>query len=357
MSSAIMKFRTLFAGRSIMTKAQPLAFILVLLALAGVVSAQSLDIPSERWGISFGNSKNFSGLRFNFRDGGVEHIRGVNVTLWQPRDKMNDEAVVEGLSLGLIPGAGTLRGIQIGLLGVAGTKEIRGLSFGLLGAGSGGSIKGITIGGLGLGAGEDLVGINIGGLGAGAGGNVTGINIGGLGIGSGGNLTGITIGGLGAGASDNVKGINIGGLGIGAGEDMIGLNVGGLGVGAGGKLVGLNIAGIGAGAGDSLSGLTFAGVGAGSTNVRGLVVAGVAAGGQHIRGVLLAGAFTALGKDGDLRGIAAAPVNWHKGSTTGLSIGIVNYAWTLKGLQLGLVNIVRDNPPGLRVLPIFNAGF
>ena len=36
-------------------------------------------------------------------------------------------------------------------------------------------------------------------------------------------------------------------------------------------------------------------------------------------------------------------------------IGIVNYTHTLRGVQLGLVNIVRDN--GLaRVLPLFNVG-
>ena len=38
--------------------------------------------------------------------------------------------------------------------------------------------------------------------------------------------------------------------------------------------------------------------------------------------------------------------------------GIVNYAWTIdKGIQLGVVNIVRDNPKGLRVLPVFNTKF
>ena len=53
-------------------------------AAAGSVSAQSLDIPSKKWGLSFGNSKEFTGLRFNFRDHGVVRITGVNVTLWTP---------------------------------------------------------------------------------------------------------------------------------------------------------------------------------------------------------------------------------------------------------------------------------
>ncbi len=34
--------------------------------------------------------------------------------------------------------------------------------------------------------------------------------------------------------------------------------------------------------------------------------------------------------------------------------GVVNYAWTIDGLQLGLINIVRDNPAPFRVLPIIN---
>ncbi len=38
-----------------------------------------------------------------------------------------------------------------------------------------------------------------------------------------------------------------------------------------------------------------------------------------------------------------------------MSLGIVNYAWKLeRGLQVGLVNIIRDNPKGLKVLPVFD---
>ena len=54
-------------------------------ASTGVLIAQSLDFPSKSWGISFGNSKTFTGLRFNFRDSRVEKITGVNSTrLGQP---------------------------------------------------------------------------------------------------------------------------------------------------------------------------------------------------------------------------------------------------------------------------------
>jgi hypothetical protein len=298
----------------------------LILALAApcVILGQSLDIPSKKWGLSFGNSREFSGLRFNFRDGGVRRVTGINITLWQPR-KDNQEAVIEGLSLGLIPGGAHLRGIQFGLLGVAAEK----------------SGSGINLGGLGLGAGEDLRGINFGGIGAGAGGSMTGLNIGGIGIGAGHSVTGITIGGLGAGAGDNMTGINIAGLGLGAGE----------------RLSGINLSGLAAGAGERMAGLTVCGLAAGAKEINGLTLGGLAVGGEILKGVHLAGGMVHVVKDGRLIGFAGSPFNYIRGSQTGLSIGIVNYAFRVKGIQLGLINIVRDNPRYLKVLPVFNTSF
>ena len=298
--------------------------LILALAVPCVILGQSLDIPSKKWGLSFGNSQEFSGLRFNFRDGGVRRVTGVNITLWQPR-KDNQEAVIEGISLGLIPGGAHLRGIQFGLLGVAAEK----------------SGSGINLGGLGLGAGEDLRGINLGGLGAGAGGSMTGINIGGIGIGAGHNVTGITIGGLGAGAGDNMTGINIAGLGLGAGE----------------RLSGINLSGLAAGAGERMAGLTVCGLAAGAKEIIGLTLGGLAVGGEILKGVHLAGGMVHVVKDGRLIGFAGSPFNYIRGSQTGLSIGIVNYAFRVKGIQLGLINIVRDNPRYLKVLPVFNTSF
>ena len=103
-----------------MTFMKTLTFLLALGSAA--VQAQSLDFPSKCWGLSIGNSKEFTGLRFNFRDSQVKSIDGVNITLWQPR-KDNEEAVITGLSFGTIPGGGRLRGVQIGLLGIAGARR------------------------------------------------------------------------------------------------------------------------------------------------------------------------------------------------------------------------------------------
>jgi len=275
----------------------------------GELLSQSLDIPSKKWGISFGNSKKFTGLRFNFRDSQVCRITGINITLWYPKKDDNNEAIVEGLSLGSIPMGGYLRGVQIGLLGISAAKSSTGISIGVLGVGSG----------------EDMTGVNNGGLGAGAGQDMKGLNIGGLGVGAGRDLIGI----------------NIGGLGAGAGRDMTGLNLGLFGVGAGHRMVGINIGGLGAGA----------------PNVYGLNIGGLGVGGETLKGVHLALGMVHVPNDGQMIGFAASAFNYIKGTQTGLAIGLVNYAYRLKGVQIGLVNIVRDNPKYRKVLPLINANF
>jgi hypothetical protein len=55
-------------------------------------------------------------------------------------------------------------------------------------------------------------------------------------------------------------------------------------------------------------------------------------------------------------GVGASAFNQVLGHQKGLTIGLVNYAWSLSGVQIGLLNIVRDNPPGRRVLPVVNWG-
>jgi len=39
---------------------------------------------------------------------------------------------------------------------------------------------------------------------------------------------------------------------------------------------------------------------------------------------------------------------------TGISIGLVNYARELHGVQVGLLNIARNNASPFRVLPLLN---
>ena len=71
---------------------------------------------------------------------------------------------------------------------------------------------------------------------------------------------------------------------------------------------------------------------------------------------MLAGATVRIVEDGTLRGVAISPVNYIQGTTHGLTIGIVNYTRQLQGVQLGLLNIARENPTGRRILPFVNWG-
>ena len=338
------------------TKFLRLLIGLSFMMIAAGAQAQGFGIPSKRWGIGFGNSRRFTGIRFNFRDSRVERVTGINVTIWQPHED-DERSRVYGISTGIIAGGGYLRGIQIAALGVVGFQDVKGVSFGVLGLGSGGDLWGINIGGLGAGAGGDVFGLNIGGLGIGAGGSLSGINLGGLGVGAGADVIGFNFGLGGVGAGRDLQGINIGGLGAGAGRDVVGFNVAVLGIGAGERLAGLTIVGLGVGAGESLKGITLAGLGAGAPEVAGFTFAGGAVGGEDIRGITLALGTIRVLNGGEIRGFGASAVNYIQGKQNGLFIGIVNFARRLKGVQLGVVNIALNNRKGLRVLPVMNMHF
>jgi hypothetical protein len=55
-------------------------------------------------------------------------------------------------------------------------------------------------------------------------------------------------------------------------------------------------------------------------------------------------------------GLQSSFVNYHQGYFNGLQFSVVNYAATLKGLQLGLINIIGSGG-FLPVFPIFNFDF
>src|SRR6185295_9369328 len=210
-------------------------------------SRRSLDIGVNGKGISFGDSRKWTGLRFNYRDSRLEEANGLNLTLWNPYE--HGAGRVNGLAIGLpITGASELKGLGVGLFGFGVEHRFTGIGIGGLGMG-GGDMRGIMLAGLGMGGGGDISGISIAGLGMGGGGNLNGIAIGGLGAGMGGSMTGLFVGGLGAGAGGNVKGIGIGGLGFGTGGNLRGAAIGGLGVGAGGTAKGLLVGGLGGGVG------------------------------------------------------------------------------------------------------------
>ncbi len=347
---------------------------IVLLFTSIISYSQGVGIPSKKGGIGFGNVPSFIGVRFNFIDKNVEKINGINVTMWQAKEEGNQTGTVNGISLGLPLALGTANknGIGIGIFGVGATKNLSGLNIGGLGVGAGRNITGINVGGLGIGSGGNLKGINIGGIGAGAGGNVVGINIGGLGIGAGGNLSGFNFGGLGVGGGENVSGITIGGFGLGAGKNLKGISIGGLGVGAGETINGITIAGLGVGAGKELKGLVMSLLAAGSPKIKAIAIAPVV-GGESVNGLIVAPIHLLVGpikkfKHGDdgetreetngtFKGVSVSIFTKVNGQQNGVSLGLVNYTRKIKGVQFGLINIVKENPKGLRILPIFNMRF
>ncbi|MFZ5971691.1 MAG: hypothetical protein ACOYXA_08855 [Bacteroidota bacterium] len=349
----------------------------IVLLLLGAFTAsqlfgQGFGIPSKRGGIGFGNLSHFTGIRFNFKNRDVERINGVNVTVWQGNEE-DQSGTVNGIAIGLplAMGAEEQNGLGLAVGGVGAKRNLSGINLAGLAVGAGESVRGISVAGLGVGAGEDLRGINVGGLGAGAGGNVSGFNFGGLGIGAGSNLSGFNFGGLGLGAGGKVKGISIGGLGIGAGDDLTGISASLIGIGAGGRVRGIQVAGIGIGGGEEVKGLSVAGVGIGGSRVTGIAIA-PAVGGETIKGIMIAPAYFRVGSDnrqkldaeeydadmeGVMRGISVSAFNQIKGDQIGAAFGVVNYTHRIKGVQFGLINIVKENPRGLRVLPIFNTRF
>lgn len=318
-----------------------LAVVFFLYLVLPHVCAGSLDIPSSTWGISLGNSKQFNGLRLNYRDRDVEQINGVNLTLWKGYDPL--ESNIRGVSAGVLTSGGRLTGLNLGLLGVGATRELNGVSFGLLGGGAGGDVTGIALGGLGVGAGGSVRGIVLAGLGSGAGGDLHGLAFGLLGTGAGGSVTGISVGGLGTGAGGDVTGLVLGGLGAGAGGSLTGISVGGLGSGAGGNIKGVTLGGLGTGAGGSITGVAIAGLGVGA--------------GGDILGATLALGTVKVAENSRHTGLTVSAVNWNEGHQTGLALGIVNFTRNLRGVQIGLVNIVQDKVGWSRALPLVNASF
>ena len=197
---------------------------MLLLALLMVLpaGAQSLDLTVRDTGISIGDSEEVNGLRINFRDRAMQRVRGINATVWTPRERPGGK--VNGVALGLpLTGSGALSGIGLGLLGISVDSSLTGMVLAGLGAGAGQDIKGIVFTGLGAGAGRDITGIAISGVGVGAGQHMTGVSLSGVAAGAGGTLRGIHVAGIGIGAT-NVRGIILSGFAAG-GHDVYALSM------------------------------------------------------------------------------------------------------------------------------------
>ena len=385
--------------------------VLGLALLAPVTAtAGSLDLGVADTGISFGDSPRWNGIRVNLVDEDVDDVRGLNLTLWRPSTRVGGR--IAGLGVGVYgPRADELAGVHAGLWTVHANREFHGIGFGLAGVSSGpdgsnrrgsGAMRGLMIGGVGLASGGDLTGVAVGGLGANVDSDLTGIAVGGLGMNVGRGVDGIAVGGLGMNLGDTARGVVVAGLGANVGDDLTGAAVAGLGFNVGGTARGLVVTGLGSNVGESLTGgsvavlgnavgldlngVNVAGVGTGvGRDASGLVVTGVgysvrrdftgisaalvggATGGRltglHVAGVGIharetrAITVTVGGTRGEImRGATVGAYNRFDESMTGLAIGLVNITDELHGVQLGLLNIVRDRDGWNRMLPILNVG-
>lgn len=344
----------------------------------------SLDIPSSYWGISFGNSKSFNGLRFNYRDCDVETINGLNFTLWESKSIINSE--VNGISFGVTPHASRLHGINIGLGAIVAEEEMLGLNFGLLSAVSNGSIYGINFGGLALVSEGELTGINLAGLALVSGNSITGLNFGGLSLVANNDISGINVGGLALVSDGNITGINFGGLACVSKGSMTGLNMSSLALVAEGELTGFNFGGLALVSKSGITGINISGLALVSEeSIKGINLGGFAIVcgdnslyglsftlGQikvmdSISGISISGYktesidFTGINftlawtEFENMNGFSLAGYNEINDTQNGLTIGIINFAENLNGVQIGLINIANNNSGILKVLPFINA--
>ena len=328
----------------------------------------SIDIPSSTWGISFGNSKNFSGIRFNFRECNVERVNGFNFTLWEAKSVRYSE--VNGISLGVVPHASRLNGLNVGF-GLISEEQMNGLNLGVLAGVSNGYINGINIGGLALVSNGSMLGINFGGLALVSNGDIGGINFGGLAQVANGNLIGINFGGLALVANKNLTGLNFGGLALVSDGELSGINLSLLASVSNDNMSGINISGLALVSSREIKGVNLGGLAVvGAESMYGLsVTLGELMSKNEICGLSVSGYKTETGdftgmnftiawtEMENLRGFSFAAYNRIYGEQKGLTIGIVNFAEELSGVQLGLINIANNNSGIFKILPFINAHF
>src|SRR5690606_11976720 len=127
----------------------------------------------------------------------------------------------------------------------------------------------------------------------------------------------------------------------GVGGDLTGIVLTGVGAGAGGEISGFSVAGLGMGAGGRVHGLAIAGLGIGSPELSGLIIAPLV-GTEEARAIVIAPAHFRTERGAAISGGTLSTVSIVRGEMHGLAIGLVNYAETLRGVQVGFINIVRD---------------
>jgi hypothetical protein len=318
------------------------------------ISSASIDLGFHHSGISLGNAPDWNGLRFNFADAGVHRVNGFNFTLWVPEHSDNSNAIYNGLSLGIAPVGGWYRGVTVGVGADVAEHALTGLNAAGLAVVSEGAMRGINAAGLALVAEGWMWGFNFGGL------AVVGER----------GIAGMTLGGLAVVSEGRVSGLSLSLLATVAGkEGLQGLGSSGLAVVAEGPIRGFALSSVVVGGGmDGLAvgalvlvserdmngafagGLTLVGDG----TLRGFAFSPLHVRIRDVRGVVVA---PWIRSDSSVTGVAFGLFNDVRGVQRGLSVGVYNSADVLEGVQIGLLNRAKNNPPGTRWLPIVNAHF
>lgn len=299
-------------------------------------SHHAINLGADGVGVSIGNSREWTGLRLNLADRQVRRVNGVNLTAWMPRD--NPEFEMNGVAVGLFaPGAHRINGVALGGLGVVATDQINGVAVSGIATLAHQRLRGVGLGGIATVGDHGIDGIAGGTLVVLSEGDVRGITGSALFSIVEGRHTGVSAA-IGAAYTDGVlTGASLSTFVTAVKGESRGVVASGLLV-YGQRLNGLQAAGLLLLA-DTASGITVGGLGVQAGRVRGLSAA-------------LARVHASA-----LDGVSVSTWNDVRGTQRGLAIGLFNYARDLHGVQIGVLNYVRNNRKGLRLLPLFNTRF
>lgn len=106
---------------------------------------------------------------------------------------------------------------------------------------------------------------------------------------------------------------------------------------------------------DQVNGFSFGGVGLISRKINGVGITPLIQRVDSVaNGLVIAGvSYTSE----ETNGVSIAPFNMNEIRGNGLQIGVFNMSGQFNGVQLGVLNVIQENPPWLRVLPIMNLNF
>jgi hypothetical protein len=363
--------------RRLLPLAGALALALPLTALAQTESGPrsggpGLSLTVKGWGLALGNVPRVNGVRINWRDRYLEQVNGLNITLWHPIDLPRDApgGTVNGISLWLFaPAADRMNGINIGGVAPLARQRLWGVNLGGLGVISEGEVTGLSYGTLVVVGERSVTGISLGGLALVGQGPITGLNLSGMAVVSEDGVTGVSVGALGAVVSQGpIRGFQFGGLAVVSEEGLWGFQAAGLAGVTGGGMTGINLAGLALVAEDRITGLSVGGLAVVSQGpIRWLQAGGLAVVSEEsVTGLTLAGyrihapRLTGLALSivhmtpTDLTGIGVGGYNDVRGVQRGITIGLLNRAQELHGIQIGLFNFAENNRAPFRYLPVLN---